>query len=528
MPEEINRFDAIVIGSGIGSLAAAALLARRRQMRVLVLEQHFTIGGQTHEFKRKGRYEFDVGLHYVGDMDHGEVKAAIDYLTDGRVRWQKLPDDLDRFVYPDFEFAVPSDEARYRQRLIERYPAERAAIEQYFRDLKKAARWYGFALLDDALPAPLRLPMRWAFRRCGKPAALTLKEYLDGHFQDGCLKALLASQWGAYGLPPAKSAFGMHALVVGCFLRGGWYPEGGAKQIARAIVPGIERRGGRVLSGRTVTEIIVENGCAVGVRTMATLKPKLPPVEYRAPRVISGAGAANTYLKLLPARVEIPFREALAALPCGTSAVTVYVGFKDTPEKLGVHGENIWAFDSYDHDDTADSADLTHGYFLSFASLHNRQAQAHTAQIVAFVKHGHFARWAGGRWKRRGAEYEAFKQDVARQLIAKVERRLPGFADLIAYVDVSTPLTMAQFQGNARGEFYGVPATPDRLFQPWTRVRSPVRNLYLTGGDVLSAGVMGAMMGGVKTAGVLMGPFGFFRLMGAMIREARAAASPRA
>lgn len=514
-------FDAIVIGSGIGSLTAAALLARERGMRVLVLEQHFTIGGQTHEFKRKGRYEFDVGLHYLPEMDRGDVKAVFDYLTEGQVQWQKLPDDLDRFSYPDFEFVVPSDEASYCRRLIERYPTERAAIAQYFRDLKRAGRWYGMTTLEDALPAPLRAMMRMAFRRYGQLAALTVKEYLDTRFRDAQLKALLASQWGANGLPPAKAAFGMHALLVGAFLRGGWYPVGGAKQIARAIVPSIERHGGQVLSGRTVTEILVEDGRAVGVRTTATLKPQLPPVEYRAPLVISGAGAATTYLKLLPPHIDIPFRDELAALPCGTSAVTVYVGFKDTPATLGVRGENFWLYDSYDHDHTADGADLASGCFVSFASLHNPQAKAHTAQIIAFVKHEHFAQWAGGRWKRRGAEYEAFKQDVARQLIAKVERRLPGFGDLIAYIDVSTPLTFEQFQGNARGEFYGVPITPERLFQPWTHVRTPVRNLYLTGCDVLTPGVQGAMIGGVKTAGMLTGPFGFFRLMGKMIAAAK-------
>lgn len=517
------RFDAIVIGSGIGSLTTAALLAKERGMRVLVLEKHFNLGGQTHEFKRKSKYEFDVGLHYIGGMDRGSGKAVFDYLTEGRLRWQKMPDEFEKFVYPDFEFDVPSNGARYRERLIARFPAERAAIEQYFRDVKIAATWYSLGHMEDALPAALRPLLKLAFRWKGRLAALTVEDYLQRHFRDARLKALLASQWGDYGLPPRQAAFGMHALIVTHYWRGGWYPVGGAKQIARAIIPVIERSGGQVLSGRTVTEILIDQGRATGVRTIATLKPERPPVDYAAPIVISGAGAVNTYLRLIPRHVDIPFRDKLADLPRGTSAISVYLGLKASPAALGIRGENHWVYSGYDHNLAAADASLTQGYYLSFASLKNPQAKSHTAEIITFAQYDRFAQWAGGRWKKRGDEYERLKQDIARQLIDRVDRRIPGFAALVDYVDVSTPLTMEHFQGNPRGEFYGLPATPDRLFQPWTHAATPVRNLYLTGCDVMSPGVVGAMIGGVKTAGALMGSFGFFRLMKAMSEAERRA-----
>lgn len=513
MQDNPIQFDAIVIGSGIGSLTTAAMLSKQRKMRVLVLEKHFTAGGQTHEFKRRGKFEFDVGLHYIGRMNKGSGKAVFDYITEGRLQWQKMPDEFEKFVYPDLEFNVPSDPRRYRQRLIERYPAERLAIEQYFRDLPVASQWYAAGHLADALPAFLRPLLKLAFRWKGRLAVLTVEAYLDRHFKDRQLKALLASQWGDYGLPPRQAAFGIHAQVVTHYWYGGWYPIGGAKQIARSIIPVIERCGGTVISGKTVSEILIDNGCARGVRTTATLKPNLPPVEYFAPLVISGAGAINTYLKLIPDHVDIPFRSRLAALPGGTSAVCVYLGLKESPSKLGLHGENHWVYGDYDHNRAADSGSPAAGYYLSFASLKNPRARGHTAEIIVFAKYDRFAKWTAGGWKRRGEEYEQFKRELAQQLIARVDQRIPGFADLVAYVDVSTPVTMENFQGNRRGEFYGLPATPQRVFQPWTAATTPVRNLYLTGADVMSPGVVGAMIGGVKAAGALMGPFGFFKLM---------------
>jgi len=74
-----DRWDAIVIGSGIGGLTAAALLAKHASKRVLVLERHYTAGGFTHTFHRPG-YEWDVGVHYIGQMEEpaSPVRAAFD------------------------------------------------------------------------------------------------------------------------------------------------------------------------------------------------------------------------------------------------------------------------------------------------------------------------------------------------------------------------------------------------------------------------------------------------------------------
>ncbi len=67
MENKENHYDAIFIGSGIGSLTAASLLAQFKDSKVLILEKHFEPGGFTHEFKRKqGKYSWDVGIHYIG------------------------------------------------------------------------------------------------------------------------------------------------------------------------------------------------------------------------------------------------------------------------------------------------------------------------------------------------------------------------------------------------------------------------------------------------------------------------------
>jgi len=523
-----NNYDAIVIGSGIGSLTTAVLLAKLRKMRVLVLEQHFNLGGQTHEFKRKGKFEFDVGLHYSCDMGEGNARIIFDYITNGKVKWHKLPEDFEKFIYPDFQFNMPSSEGAFKNRLFERYPAEKNAISRYFRDMKSASLWYTFAHINDTFPGWARWLVKSGFRRWGRFANITAKEYFDLHFKDPQLKALLASQWGDYGLPPGEIAFGVHGLVVTSSFKGGWYPVGGGKEIAKAIVPIIEAAGGKVISRRTVDEILIENNEAVGVRVHDTIKPDRLTEEYFAPIIISGAGAKNTFLKLLPNHFELPFRQDLEKVGDGYSALCVYIGLKESPEKLGADAANYWIFDNYNHGIPRNSSEFPKNCFLSFPSLRNPKAKAHTASIVTWVNYEEFAQWQTRPWKRRGEEYERTKQEYARKVIDNIELLFPGFSDLIAYVDVSTPLSMEHFQGNARGAFYGIPANIDRLFKVWTHSKTPVKNLYLTGSDVMCIGVAGAMVGGVKCAGEFMGTFGFFRLMMMMAKAEKRARRKKA
>ncbi len=101
-------FDAVVIGSGMGGLTAAALLARLHGQRVLVLERHWRAGGFTHTFSRPGGYHWDVGVHYVGQVERGTAADVLRVMSGGALSWQRMPDPFERLVFPDFEFAIRS------------------------------------------------------------------------------------------------------------------------------------------------------------------------------------------------------------------------------------------------------------------------------------------------------------------------------------------------------------------------------------------------------------------------------------
>jgi phytoene dehydrogenase-like protein len=517
-----THFDAIVIGSGIGGLAAASLLARVGGKRVLVLERHFKPGGFTHTFQRRA-WSFDVGLHYVGELQEwSQPRRLLDLASGGALAWTKLPSRFERFVYPELTFEVPDDPARYREALAEAFPAERDGVRRWFDAIESAAGWAGRHFVGKALPRPAaalaELP--------GRAAALrTTGEVLGETFRDPLLRAVAASQWADYGLPPSRSAFAMHAVVARSYLRGAWYPAGGAGEIARTFLAQVEAAGGECRVNHEALEILVERGRAAGVRASARRGGRDDELTFHAPLVVSDAGAAATYGRLLPGTSTPPS----ASPRLGTSHVSVYLGLSRSPAELGFRGENNWFFELTDHDAAfaGGTRELLRSRalsaYLSFPSLKDPRARAHTAELVAVADAAPFARWRALPWRRRGEEYERVKARIAEALLGLVERHHPGFRELVAYQEVSTPLTVEHFTAHPGGRIYGAPATPERMRDPRLGVRTPVKGLYLAGADAMSLGIMGAFMGGVLAAGAALGPLGVQKVFAAAHRAAQTA-----
>ncbi len=504
-----RHYDLILIGSGMGALTVASLMAQLRGQRVLIVERHFKLGGFTHMFKR-GRFQWDVGVHYIGQMQPGTMpRKLFDLATQNGVEWQRMPEPFEKFVYPGLEFPVYGDPDRYQADLCDRFPEEAAAIRRYFQDVPKAASALFLHDLRQNGSLFLKLGAMLGQLWNGFDLSLTTQAYLDRHFRSPELKALLVSQWGDYGLPPAESPFVAHATIASHYLQGGYYPVGGAGAIASSIQPIVEAQGGKVLLNQEVTEILLDGGRAAGVRVRPTRKPDAPEEEYYAPVVVSNAGAANTYLKLIPESVEIPFREDLRRYLRDrepATHVSLYIGFKTDPRELGFQGENHWLYEQFDHNAAyAQRGDwLATGeppqVYLSFPSLKDPEATAHTAEAIAFTDYASFAPWNDRDWRQRGEDYAALKQRVTEGLIARLDAQYPGFADAIDYAELSTPLTNEYFTAHPQGAIYGLPLSPER-FQPeraaWTRAATPLPGLYLTGVDVYNMdGIVAALFGG--------------------------------
>ncbi len=511
-----NKFDTIVIGSGIGGLTTAVLLSKIYKKKVLVLEQHFKAGGQTHEFmrvKNGKKYFWDVGVHYIGEMKKGLMSRKIfDYITDNKLKWNKMPHHFENFIYPNFNFRQPANPKEYKKDLIKMFPSEENGIHQYFKDIRKASSWFQKDISSKGMPSFLSFLIKLLNKKNSKLALSTTKNYLDKTFKDQKIKALLTSTWGDYGLPPEKSAFVMHAIVNRSYWYGGYYPVGGASSFAENMVPIIENGEGKVLTARTVENIIIKNNKAIGVKVKKGNKEE----EYFADTIVSNTGAYNTYCKLVNEDINIPFRDEIKNAVSSLSANTLYLGLKESPEKLGIKGENCWIFTSYDHDNTFNESKTSediHSAFVSFPSLKNPEAKTHTAEIISFSHFENMKKWKDTKWMKRGDTYKKFKEAYSKKLLEFTDKSIPGLSELVDYSELSTPLTLEYFTKWENGSFYGIPVSPKRYKYNWISPKTPIKNLYLTGSDAATIGVIGAMMGGLLTTAVINGGMSMLKIM---------------
>lgn len=521
-------WDAIVIGSGIGGMTAAGLLAGVAGKKVLILEKHSEPGGLTHTFRRQGA-SWDVGLHYVGELETGsQSRQLFDYLSGGHLQWNKMPEDFERFIYPGFEFAVPSDPKTYEQRLIDCFPEEQSAIHRYFGDIVAARRWVVLGFVRGRVPQAVAPLIGLIQRLTGGDAKQTTKRYLDKHFQSSALRALLATQWGDYGLPPARSAFAIHAQIVSHYLHGAWFPDGGSSRIARTFETGIERCGGVIRVCQEVTEILVEDGRATGVKVLDRRGPVPREVIHLAPVVISNVGAPITFKQLLPVDGETgsktaELRALIERLKGGMSAVTLYLRITEPVSVLGVRGENFWINTNMDHDAVEAHARMVlegkpaHAY-VSFPSAKSGEERFHTAEIIAFVDYQAFVQWNDKPTGDRGIAYAALKNRISDGLLQVAETAIPGLTALVDYAELSTPLTVEHYTSHPGGQFYGLPATPERYRSQLLGPRTPIEGLYLSGEDAGCLGIVGAMQGGVSAASQAIGSKSFGMIRAALKR----------
>ena len=144
-PGRLNGpYDALVIGSGIGGLTTAALLAELG-WRVAVLEQHYTAGGATHSYERAG-YEWDVGVHYLGDMGaRTTVRRMMDFLTRGQLDWAPMDPHYDRFFIGDRVYDAVAGRAEFRDNLVKKQARAdefKAQLSELDRELEIASEQY--------------------------------------------------------------------------------------------------------------------------------------------------------------------------------------------------------------------------------------------------------------------------------------------------------------------------------------------------------------------------------------------------
>ena len=211
---QVATWDAIIIGSGIGGLAAAAALARTGR-KVLVLERHYTLGGLTQTFSRQG-FTWATGVHYIGGVGPEATKTnafgrLLNWLSDDALAFAPIGSPYDIVRFPDaFSFVFEAPETALVARLKATFPYEADAIDAYF-DAVHAAQQAMFAYFAmGAMPRPLAAIFGvFQKRKVARWVDTTTAALIARTIRNPSLAALLAARWGDHGMPPSRAPFAL-------------------------------------------------------------------------------------------------------------------------------------------------------------------------------------------------------------------------------------------------------------------------------------------------------------------------------
>lgn len=459
------RYDAVIIGAGIGGLILANLLAREGR-KVLLLEQHYMVGGYCSTFRRGG-YTFDAATHFyplLGNPETltGRLLGELGVTTG----WVKM-DPVDTFHFPDgSRFEVPADFDTYFTKLKAEFPEEAGALDSFFAAVRET---YSLGLLHYFRGRPLA-----ALGRLAPYRDLTVKQALDSWFKDEKLKLLLTADCPHWGSPPGRTSFVFDSMLRLSYFLGNYYPQGGSQAFADELALRFEERGGHILMSTLAKRIVIEDGEARGVEIevlRGPLRAFFKEGVVRSGVVVSNADLLLTLETLvgpehLPPETVEPVRRLRATFPCWLT----HLGLRGVPAGVLREAQGYY-WDSLDMDRVGRDALR----FKLFApTLYEPAMAPHGEQILIVQKVLEMDYESIRDWSRHKQEIETF-------IFTHLERVLPGIGEHIVVKSSASARTSWRFTLNHQGAMLGWEMSPDQLAEGRPTPETAIRNLYCVG-----------------------------------------------
>ncbi|MBC7227936.1 MAG: NAD(P)/FAD-dependent oxidoreductase [Thermoflexales bacterium] len=503
---------AIVIGSGISGLTAAAYLVRAGHS-VIVYEQYEEIGGVTATLRRDG-FGWDLGPLLLEGFGPGEPAGEIlaELGLDDRVR--TVPDDRGA-VFPDFSFWKPAEYAGpywRREHLKRLFPEEGEGLDRYYRfydrmmDLMALARRAERARGLRALL--LKAWMFLLFQRVRGLADWNAEQLMRHFFRRPEIRAVYTailadfvvrpSQFPALAIPAVNSEIAFDRRIPLRTSRAGprlsfRYILGGCGRMVEAMAELIRSCGGQIWAGAPVARILLENGRAAGVALA-------DGHQERADVVIASGGARETFFGLV-GRQHLPadFAARVEDVPLEESVLMVHLGvdFDLTPYQLSAL---CYYYNTYDVEGAVGRCQRGEyhegrdGFLIYIPSLHSPELAppGHHAVTVYTIA----PNWLSeGTWADR-------REELAEKLLAEAERVIPG---LRARARVRVVFTPEDFRRRTHQEHHSFGGCAPVMGKAGIPHRTPIPGLWFIGSQSQSGGgVTNVMTGASRTAQMIL------------------------
>lgn len=475
------KYDVIVIGSGLGGLECANLLARKGRS-VLVLERQQQAGGCLQSYHRRGAV-FDTGMHYVGGLGEGEcLYESFKCLGLMELPWQRLdPTGFDRVTIGEKTYRFAQGHDAFVETLSQDFPHERAALRRYCEVMNEAGNH-----LSDMFK-PKDATDFFASSLFAKSAYGFLQET----FSDPLLINVLGGTSLKMELRKDTLPLFNFAEVNHSFVQSSWRLRGDGNLLVAKLVEKLNAYGGELICGAEVSELIERDGLLVAARCANG-------EVYEADVFISDAHPAVTCgLVKESAKMKKVYRNRIQRLDNTFGMFTVSLKLKTGSLEYFNHNKyvyknaNVWDF----YENTCGVG----GVLISCPVPPPTSTHAQSLDLLTPMLWHEVEKWAETSVGHRGAEYLDFKERKAEECIKLAERVLPGLSSMIEAKYTSTPLTYRDYNLSPQGTAYGIRKDFGSPMMTLLSPKTPIPNLFLTGQSLTLHGLLGVTMSSLMT-----------------------------
>ena len=485
-----NKYDVVIIGSGLGGLACASILSREG-MSVCVLEQHRIVGGCFQSFRR-GNYTLDTGIHYAGSMDEDQtMRQYFKYFgIFDKLNIKKLNEDgfdVIRFSDgKDYRHAMGYD--NFYETLATEFPHESKGIKEYCDLLKKVG-----GVIDPKI-------MRQGLISGGgiEYMGMSIYDELERLIGDRRLKNVLAGSLTQYAADPAKSSIYEHAMVNHSNIEGSYSFVGGTQHVADAFVDVIRANGGDVFTSSKVTKIHLEGNKATYVEINGE-------VRIEVDSVISAIHPSQT-LSLLENNTVIKkaYFTRVNSLANSYGIFTTYLLMK--PRSYKHINSNFYLYDTPSV--WSVSEDCKTGNLNTLLLCMQDNGQDEYTNVVTLLTPMHASqtsKWNDTKLGHRGQDYYDFKAEFGERMIDFACRFFPDLKESIHAVHTASPLTYRDYTLTPDGSAYGIIKDYHNPMVNHLPSRTKISNLFITGQNLNVHGCIGTAVSAAVTCSEFVG-----------------------
>ncbi len=480
------KYDAVIIGSGLGGLECAHILSKAG-MSVLLLERGTQAGGCLQSYRRLG-LAFDTGFHYVGGLDEGQsLHSAFRHLGLLRLPWQRLDNHFDRVTIGNQTFSFAQGYDAFVETLTVAFPAERDALNKYADMLKQCGEQQFDALNPQTGESSV-------LSRFFETSAY---QYLTETFHDPLLINVLCGTSLKMELRKESLPLFTFAHGNGSFIESSWRLKGDGSLIVNSLADGIRMHGGEIICNAEVRELVEKDGKLVhAVCSNGEI--------YEGTIFISNIHPAVTCnLVKQSSRMKKVYRSRITHLENTFGMFTVSLRIK--PQTLRYFNWNqyiykepdVWAFHLKNNP--------VSGVLVSCRIPEDGSKYVQQVDLLTPMNWSECEQWSHTEVGRRGEDYKAMKKRVADECITLAERFIPGLRDRITGCYTSTPLTYRNYTLTPEGSAYGLRKDFRNPMITLLSPRTPIPNLLLTGQNLMLHGLHGVTMTALFTCAEVLG-----------------------